>query len=101
MCQKTQMPFIFSDIRQCFRSAQTKSLDNQKFGHGRIFSNRMGNFKGPSINDIQRQRQTEFRITDRQTFLILSDSFLIYPFGSRTFLSGGCKNTGIIGLLEK
>ena len=49
MCYQTQMPSIFvilfSDIGQCFRIAQTKSLENQKSGYVRINSDNITCFK--------------------------------------------------------
>ena len=103
MCQQTQMPFIFaiffSDIGHCFRTAQTKSLENQKSSKIRIISNEIQYFHyyarplhrlGHTTNhDNNRQNS---KLTNRQTFPIFVCLVLLYgPFRPSTFLSGSLK----------
>ena len=113
------MPYIFvifiSDIWQYFRTALTKSLKNQKFGHVKIILDKIRYFlvnilslciNSETVDALQttkddnKDRQNS-EITYRQTVLIFVWLVLIYgPFWSRTFLSESGENSGNIGLFK-
>ena len=99
---------IFSELGQCFRPAQRKSLENQKSRFVRIILDKYGifskYFKPLHKSVVGCRRATDRQhseITDRQTFFLdLSDSCLyVVHLGLGPF-SGSCKNSGNIGLLK-